>query len=192
MTTLIFVLVWVTLGLGLLLFAMSGGPSGAGKRMMSTSRRARRGATVLFALAMVLLGVVIPGFVIASVSDKNDDPQANVSDLTPAEIEGRKLFGLRCANCHTLKASNAIASVGPDLDTLRPNKALVLDAIEKGRAQGNGQMAAGLYTGQDADDVAAYVAKAVGQTEQAGGGGGEESGGGGEESGGGGEESGGG
>ena len=42
----------------------------------------------------------------------------------------------------------------------------MLDAIQKGRAQGNGQMAAGLYEGEDAEDVAAYVAKAVGQTGQ--------------------------
>ena len=94
--------------------------------------------------------------------DKDDIPPANVSDLTEAEKHGRELFGQRCANCHTLKASNAIAEVGPDLDTLRPNKALVLDAIKDGKSNGNGQMAAGLYTGQDADDVAAYVAKAVG------------------------------
>ena len=39
----------------------------------------------------------------------------------------------------------------------------MLDAIHNGRARGNGQMAADLVEGQDADDVAAYVAKAVGQ-----------------------------
>ena len=55
--------------------------------------------------------------------------------------------------------------MGPNLDDLRPPKELVLDAIENGRSRGNGQMAAGLYTGQDAEDVAAYVAKAAGQTE---------------------------
>ena len=59
-------------------------------------------------------------------------------------------------NCHTLKAANA---------------------IENGRAAGNGQMAAQLYTGQDAEDVANFVAKAVGQTQQQSGGGGEQSGG---------------
>ncbi len=48
----------------------------------------------------------------------------------------------------------------------RRPKELVLDAIEKGRARGSGQMAAGLYSGEDAEDVAAYVAKAVGQTGQ--------------------------
>jgi mono/diheme cytochrome c family protein len=189
MSTLIFVLVWVVLGFGLLLIAMSGGPSGATQQLMSTSRVARRIAVVMFAILALVLGVLVPAAVIAAVSGRDDIPEANVSGLTENEKEGRELFGLRCANCHTLKAANAIASVGPNLDELRPNKALVLDAIENGRANGNGQMAAGLYTGQEAEDVAEFVAKAVGQTEQAGGesGGGEESGGGGEESGGGGE-----
>jgi len=172
MTTLIFVLVWVVLGLGLLLVAMSGGPGGALKSVMSTSRRGRKVAIVLFGLSLVLLGVVVPAAVVSAVKDSDDIPEANVSSLTPAEEHGRELFGRRCANCHTLKAANAIAAVGPNLDQLRPNKALVLDAIENGRARGNGQMAADLYTGEDADDVASFVAKAVGQTEASGGSGG--------------------
>ena len=169
MSTLIFVLVWVVLGLGLVLIALSGGPTGATQRLMSTSRVARRIAIVLFAGLLLLLGVLIPAGVIAAVSGQDDIPEANVSGLTEAEKNGRELFGIRCANCHTLKAANAIATIGPNLDQLRPNKALVLDAIENGRARGNGQMAAGLYTGQDAEDVASFVAKAVGQTEQGGG-----------------------
>jgi mono/diheme cytochrome c family protein len=185
MTTLVFVLVWVILGLGLLFIALSGGPSGASQRLMSTSRAGRRVATLLFVLAVVLLGALVPAAVISAVKDKDDIPEANVSNLTEAEKHGRELFGQRCANCHTLQAANAIAAVGPNLDQLRPNKALVLDAIENGRARGNGQMAGGLYTGQDADDVASFVAKAVGQADQPG----EASGGGegpaGEESGGG-------
>jgi mono/diheme cytochrome c family protein len=170
MTTLIFVLVWVLLGLGLLFIAFSGGPGGAGQRVMSTGRGARRTATVLFVIALVVLGAGVPAAVIAAVSNNDSVPEANVSDLTAAEQHGRELFGLRCANCHTLKASNAIAEIGPNLDTLRPTKALVLNAIENGRAKGNGQMAANLYTGQDAQDVASYVAKAVGQTGQSSGG----------------------
>jgi mono/diheme cytochrome c family protein len=169
MTTLVFVLVWVLAGLGLLFIAMSGGPSGAAERLMSTSRAGRRLAIVLFAIAAVLLGIVVPAAVIAATKDKDDIPEANVSDLTESEKHGRELFGLRCANCHTLKAANAIAEVGPNLDQLRPNKALVLDAIENGRARGNGQMAGGLYTGQDAEDVANFVAKAVGSNQQPGG-----------------------
>jgi mono/diheme cytochrome c family protein len=184
MSTLIFVLIWVVLGLGLLLIALSGGPSGAGKRLMSTGRVARRVSIVLFAVLALVLGVLVPAAVIAAVSNRNDIPEANVTDLTASEQEGRELFGQRCANCHTLKAANAIASIGPNLDELRPPKALVLDAIENGRAQGNGQMAAGLFAGQEAEDVADFVSKAVGQTESGGGeggsGGGDEGGAGGD------------
>jgi mono/diheme cytochrome c family protein len=168
MLALIFVLVWVVLGLGLLLIALSGGPGGAAQRMMSTGRGARRAAVVLFVIALGVLGFGVPAAVIGAVSDNDSIPEANVSDLTAAEQHGRELFGLRCANCHTLKAANAVAEIGPNLDQRRPNKALVLNAIQNGRAQGNGQMAKDLYTGQDAEDVASFVAKAVGQTGQQG------------------------
>ena len=164
MTTLVFVLVWVLLGLGLLLIALSGGPGGALQRLQTQSRGGRKAAVVLFAIALVVLGFGVPAAVIAAIDSRDDIPAANVSNLTAAEKHGRELFGNTCALCHSLKASNAVAQVGPDLDQLRPPKALVLDAIAKGRARGSGQRAAGLYTGQDAEDVAAYVAKAVGQT----------------------------
>ena len=166
MAVLVFTLVFVALGLSVLFVALSGGPSGARKRMASQSRRTRRIALFNFVVAVLVLGLGIPAAVIATVEGRNDIPEANVSNLTAAEEHGRKLFGQRCANCHTLKASNAVAQVGPNLDTRRPNKILVLDAIRKGRAAGNGQMAADLVEGKDADDVAAYVAKAVGQSEQ--------------------------
>ena len=166
MSTLVFVLIWVFLGLGLLLIALSGGPSGALQQLQSQSRGSRKAATVLFALALLVLGVGVPAAVIASVNQRDDIPEANVSNLTAAEKHGRELFGKRCTQCHTLAASNAVAQVGPNLDQLRPPKELVLDAIKHGRSKGNGQMAAGLYSGQDAEDVAAYVAKAVGQTGQ--------------------------
>jgi mono/diheme cytochrome c family protein len=166
MFTLIFVLAWVILALGLLLIALSGGPSGALQQLQSQSRGSRKAATVLFVIALLVLGIGIPLAVISSVEARDDIPEANVSNLTAAEQHGRELFGNRCAQCHTLTASKAVAQVGPNLDQLRPPKELVLDAIKNGRSRGSGQMAAGLYTGEDAEDVAAYVAKAVGQTGQ--------------------------
>ena len=166
MTALIFVLTWVVLGVGLLLIALSGGPSGALQRLQSQSRGSRKAAVVFFLIALLVLGVGVPLAVIGSVEARDDIPEANVSNLTAGEQHGRELFAQRCTQCHTLAASNAVAQVGPNLDTLRPPKVLVLDAIKNGRAKGNGQMAAGLYQGKDAEDVAAYVAKAVGQTGQ--------------------------
>src|SRR5215207_5527473 len=164
MFTLIFVLTWVFLGVGLLLIALSGGPSGALQRLQSQSRGSRKAAIGLFVLALLVLGIGIPAAVISSVEARDDIPEANVSNLTAAEQHGRELFAQRCTQCHTLAASNAVAQVGPNLDTLRPPKVLVLDAIKNGRANGNGNMAADLVEGQDADDVASYVAKAVGQS----------------------------
>jgi mono/diheme cytochrome c family protein len=163
-TTLVFVLIFVSLALGVLFVALSGGTSGARARLASQSRGTRRLALVNFILGLLILGIGIPAAVIASVDDRNSIPTANVSNLTAAEEHGRELFGERCRNCHTLKAANAVAQVGPNLDNLRPPKALVLNAIHNGRAAGNGQMAADLVEGKDAEDVAAFVAKAVGQS----------------------------
>jgi len=164
MAVLVFTVIFVSLGLIVLFVGLSGGPSGARERMASQSRRTRRIALINFVLAVLILGLGIPAAVIATVEARNDVPEANVSDLSATEKRGRQLFGQRCRNCHTLKAAGAVAQVGPNLDNLRPPKNLVLDAIRKGRARGNGQMAADLVEGEDAEDVASFVAKAVGQS----------------------------
>ena len=166
MAVALFVLFWVIVGLTILFVALSGGPKGARQRMQTQSRRSRRSIAVGFGVLVVVLGIAVPAAVIAEVDDRDDDPAAGVYGLTAAEKHGRLVFSERCRNCHTLKAANAVAQVGPNLDDLRPPKGLVLDAIKNGRSRGNGQMAAGLVEGQDAEDVAAFVAKAVGQTGQ--------------------------
>ena len=169
MSTLLFVLAFVVLGLGTLLFAMSGGRGGLGAVLHSQSRGGRRFATLAFFVSLLVLGVLVPAWVIASERNKDDVPHANVKNLTEAEKHGQELFGRRCSLCHTLKAANAVARVGPDLDQIAPNEKFVLDAILKGRSNGNGQMPAQIYTGEDAEDVAKFVAKSVGTDESSGG-----------------------
>src|SRR5690349_12039320 len=127
MSALIFVLFWVLLGLGVLFVALSGGPGGAAARMQTQSRTGRKAAIVLFSIAVLVLGVALPAAVIASVSSSKDVTKDGIN-LTAAENKGRDLFAARCTQCHTLQASNANATVGPNLDNLRPPKALVLDA----------------------------------------------------------------
>ena len=161
MSTLVFVLVFILLGLGVFFVAMSGGPGGMGSVLHSQSRGGRRFATSTFVVCLLILGIGIPAAVIAATKDERSIPQEGIK-LTANEQHGRQLFGQRCALCHTLKAANAVAPVGPNLDDLQPNKALVLSTIKSGRSQGNGQMPANIYTGQDAVDVAEFVAKAVG------------------------------
>ncbi len=155
-------LLFVLLGLGALFLAMTGGPKAARQRLQTQSRRGGRGATLLFVLSILVLGVAIPGFVIASENSRDSVPEANVATLTEKQKLGRELFGQRCRNCHTLKAANATAKVGPTLDTPPRNKALVLDAIENGRANGNGNMPAAVFEGEEAEAVAEFVAVASG------------------------------
>ena len=161
MAVLAVVLFFVLLGLGALFLGMRGGSRSARDRK-PPSRQGRRGATLAFVVSILLLGIAVPAAVIATEQSRDSIPEANVKDLTELQQRGRELFSQRCKNCHTLAAAKATARVGPNLDEVRPPKALVLDAIEKGRAGGNGNMAAGLVEGEDAEAVAQFVAVAVG------------------------------
>jgi mono/diheme cytochrome c family protein len=163
MAWLVLVLFWVLLALGVLLVALrGGGRGGSGKPNV---RRSRRVGGLGFLLALLILGVVIPAAVVATVDNRDSIPSAGVSNLTPLQKHGRDLFGGagQCKNCHTLAASGTVATVGPDLDQLRPPYNLVLQTIKTGKAGGNGAMASDLVQGRDAQAVAAYVAAAVGQ-----------------------------
>jgi len=160
------VLFLVLSGLVVLFLAFSGGPKGARRRMQTQSRRGRRSAVVLFLASIVVLGVAIPVAVIAADKGKDAIPEAGINQLTAEQKRGRELFGQRCRNCHTLKAANASARVGPSLDEIKPPAALTLDAIENGRARGNGNMAADLVEGEEARAVASFVAAATGGAQQ--------------------------
>jgi mono/diheme cytochrome c family protein len=162
MAVLAFLLLFVLLAFGAFFLAMSGGPAGARQRVQTQTRRGRRGAIALFVLAILVLGVAVPAAVIATDKNRRSIPEANVKELTDLQEHGRELFGQRCRNCHTLKAANATAKVGPNLNEPPRNKSLVLDAIAKGRANGNGNMPAAVFEGRDAEAVAEFVAVASG------------------------------
>src|SRR4051794_16770962 len=153
---------WVVVGLGILFIAISGGPSGARDRLQTQSRSARKSAFLVFAVILLLFGIAVPIAASVGASNRNSIPEANISSLTAQEERGRSLFSEYCRLCHTLEAAGSVATVGPNLDKLRPTKALVLDAIHNGRARGNGAMARDLVVGKDAEDVATFVSTAVG------------------------------
>jgi mono/diheme cytochrome c family protein len=161
-STFLFVLLFIVLGVGVVLVAMRSGSRGP---VLDPNRKgARRLVMVGTALTVVIFLLAIP---IAVAIDNSDiDEKAGPVKLTAQEREGRQIFNRSCVQCHALGASGAVQLVGPDLDELRPPKELVLDAIEKGRAGGQGQMPAQLVTGPDAEAVAAYVAKVAGRDEQ--------------------------
>jgi mono/diheme cytochrome c family protein len=158
----IFVLAFLLIGLSVLFFAFSG-RSAARYRRTAPSRAGRRFVAIMVTIIIVALGVAVPLAVgVVNSNDHAKNAPGGV-DLNAAQANGRAVFGKYCATCHTLKASNAVGKVGPNLDVLHPPKGLILDAIANGRARGQGQMPAGLVDGQDAQDVAAYVAAVAGR-----------------------------
>ena len=158
-----FIGIWVVLALVLVVVALFGGVSQARERVLQTqTRRGRRVAALLIASVFILMGVVVPALVVASNEQRDQAGAARVR-LDADMKRGRQLFGANCNQCHTLAASDTKATIGPNLDKLRPNRALVLDAIEKGRARGQGRMPAQIVQGEDAKAVAAYVAAVAGK-----------------------------
>jgi len=95
----------------------------------------------------------------------------------PDVANGKKLFtgAAQCSACHTLAAAGASGTIGPNLDSaFRADRQqgfsqnaienVVLDQIRLGSGSVTGRtpMPAGLVKGQDALDVAAYVASVAG------------------------------
>jgi mono/diheme cytochrome c family protein len=161
--TIVFVLIFLVLGLGVVLAAMRSGrrPASSGP-----SRANRRATGIGVGLVILVIGLGLPALVLAINADDHAKKGPGGVDLSEAQANGRELFTKNCATCHTLAASHAVGRVGPNLDELNGGNlkpAFVLDAINKGRARGNGQMPAGLLTGEDAKDVASYVSAVAGR-----------------------------
>jgi mono/diheme cytochrome c family protein len=153
------VLFFLALGVTVVLVAMRSGAKGP---VLDSNRRgSRRALAWLLGLAVLAFVVAIP--VAVAIDNSDAEATAGPVELNAQEEAGREVFNRNCVQCHILKASNSVQQVGPSLDALRPPKELVLDAIEKGRARGQGQMPAQLVTGPDAEAVAAYVAKVAGR-----------------------------
>lgn len=87
-------------------------------------------------------------------------------------VNGKKLFVQKCGSCHVLNRAGTKGVVGPNLDTAFANpvhegfgesaiRGMVRQQIELARK--GGTMPANLVTGNDARDVAAYVALAAAQ-----------------------------
>ena len=158
MSTLLLVLFFLLLGLAVVLVAMRSGSKGP--VLDPQKKGSRRALGYMLAVAVLLFVVAVP--IAVAIDGSKQDERAGALRLTAQEREGRQVFNERCVQCHQLAASNGVQRVGPDLDELRPPKELTLDAIAKGRARGNGQMPAQVVVGEEAEAVAAYVARVAG------------------------------
>ncbi|MEA2231564.1 MAG: cytochrome [Solirubrobacteraceae bacterium] len=160
MAALIFLSFFIAVGLGVVLVAMRGGPRGVRETLeRGRVKRLHAGEFAVVAL-IVIFGFAVP--VVVLLSDQASAGPGGTK-LNADVQRGRVLFNQKCATCHTLNDANAVGRVGPNLDVLAPTEGLTLSAIREGRARGTGQMPAQLLDGQDAKDVAAYIAQVAGR-----------------------------
>jgi mono/diheme cytochrome c family protein len=127
----------------------------------------KRSTFVIFGLVVLLLGVGIPAWALTQEGSESASPEAVASDLE----EGKELFVTNCGACHTLAKAGTDGVIGPDLDELlappsasAPDAATikprVLSAINNGVG---GRMPPGVVSGQQAEQVATFVAQVAGQ-----------------------------
>ena len=133
---------------------------------------------VIFGLAVAVLAVLIPFLAFRS----NGDPETGVEKDVPASLEtGKTLFQTNCGACHTLYAAGTDGNFGPNLDlllapsgppsgdtaqqTIKATKGRVLNAIDNGvdSSTTTGRMPAGILSGQQAQQVAEFVANVAGE-----------------------------
>ncbi len=158
---LLFLAPFILLGIGVLFVASSGGPGRAREAYLT---RGGRGFRIALVLLYVSLGIAVPALVIAGREESAGAGGALATADLPPDLEaGKDLFLETCNSCHTLDAANARGVTGPDLDELAPlDEERVLNAIEIG-GTGERRMPADLLEGEEAQEVAAYVARVAGR-----------------------------
>ena len=121
---------------------------------------------VSFLLVALLFVVIVPLWAFSK-----DGSESEENAMGPET--SKELFVTNCGSCHTLAAAGTDGVVGPNLDDrLAPTgpaegeaidgtQSRVLSAIQTGL--NNGRMPAGILQGQQADEVAQYVAEVAGQ-----------------------------
>jgi mono/diheme cytochrome c family protein len=122
-----------------------------------------------FGAGVVVLALMFIAFEIGYSRGQGEAPQTKTQPAaqTPAQPQpatgpGRELFAANCGSCHTLSAAETSGTVGPNLDDLQPDEAQVQAAIING-GTGSGVMPPGLLQGQQAKEVAAFVAGNAGR-----------------------------
>src|SRR4051794_18296534 len=134
-----FIIGFALIGITVALVAFRGGPRGAREGLHTQTPRGRQAVAAIIAGVALIFGIGIPAAVLASNDDNDASARGGVT-LPAGETAGGPLSAKNGGTCHTLTGARTAGRVGPNLDQLRPPKALVLDAIAKGRARGAGQM----------------------------------------------------
>lgn len=116
---------------------------------------------VIFGIFAAICLVALPLWALAKEGSESSAPQTVASQYK----QGENLFQINCGACHTLAAAGTDGVIGPNLDTLfgantdvKATESTVLTTIQNGLG---GRMPAGVVQGEQAKQVAAFVANNV-------------------------------
>ena len=161
MNAIAFLLPFVLLGAVVVFVAFSGGPGAAREAYMT---RGNRGFKVAFPLIYIVLGLIVPGLILAARDEKAGGTGALASEsLSKEEDRGKVLFKQQCSSCHSLAAVNARGVTGPNLDEIGNVTAKRIENAIRVGGTGQGRMPERLLEGKEATEVAKYVAKVAGK-----------------------------
>jgi mono/diheme cytochrome c family protein len=98
----------------------------------------------------------------SSSSSSSSTQSTSAGGTQSASAQGKQIFTSNCGGCHTLKDAATNGQVGPDLDQLKPAKAVVVRQVNNG----GGQMPAfkGKLSDAQINAVAAYVSSVAGKS----------------------------
>lgn len=106
----------------------------------------RKGGLGLKKIVITLFGATL----LLAACGGNNDVSGNVNDNSTEAVQGEDIYMANCAGCH---GENLEGAAGPAIGGL--SKDDVLKAIE----EGPGTMPAGIVSGQEAEDVAAWISQ---------------------------------
>lgn len=125
-----------------------------------------KGPFVIFGIFAAICAIALPYLAISKEGAAGSAPVP----VAERDEDGKELFAANCGACHTLEAAGADGVVGPNLDeVLAPggvasyegSYSRALNAVACGF--GDGRMPAGILTGENAKEVAAFVGAYAGQ-----------------------------
>lgn len=126
---------------------------------------------IAFGLLVAVLAVLIPWLAFRSDGDAAEGSKKVAGNLEA----GQALFETNCGACHTLYAAGTDGNFGPDLDELlaptgpasepKEIEGRVLNAIDEGVDSSTtaGRMPPGILSGEQAKQVAEFVANTAGE-----------------------------
>lgn len=137
----------------------------------------RKKTFVIVGLLIAVLVVAVPVWAFRD----SGDPQTSERKVADNMVGAKELFQTNCGACHTLYAAETDGNFGPDLDqllaptgpptgkdaeaTVAERKDMVLRTIEEGADSTTtiGRMPGGIIDGEQAEEVAEFVARTAGE-----------------------------